>query len=94
MSQLTTVGDFRFTTFGASRRSWVRIGLLFALAYFAGELDRSYGQSTARSQNEVADSTTSMPSLRPRLVLPSRDDLNLSLVAKLDPNTALKTPDL
>ncbi len=94
MSQLTTVGDFRFTTFGASRRSWVRIGLLFALAYFAGELDRSYGQSTARSQNEVADSTTSMPSLRPRLVLPSRDDLNLSLVAKLDPNTAFENSGL
>jgi hypothetical protein len=94
MSQITSVlGCFVGTLYAVGQRS-VLTRVLFALFCCATAGNFGYGHSPVKSQDEVADPTTSMPALRPRLRLPDRENLQLNLVAKLDPDSATENSGL
>jgi hypothetical protein len=94
MSQITSVlGCSARTMYAGGQRS-VLTRVLFVLFCCAAAGNFGYGQSAVKSQDEVADPTTSLPTLRPRLRLPDRENLQLNLVAKLDPDSATENSGL
>ncbi len=77
-----------------NQRRWLLICVFIVTCSWVGTGGPSVSQQVESSQQHATDQTTPKPPLRPRLRLPTRETLQLNLIAKLDPKTAKENSGL